>query len=107
MLRCGARLGQQIGSASASTPVSVRDGYTVKSERVPSRQPALKEPSGVVFREGSRTPGFRSCLRAEKWRAAAALQAGAAVRGARGPHRADERPVRRLGAIGEHSGGRG
>jgi hypothetical protein len=32
---------------------------TVKSEWVPSGQGALKEPGGVVFREGSYTAGFR------------------------------------------------
>ena len=36
-----------------------RETDTAESDRVPSGQGALKEPGGVVFREGSYTAGFR------------------------------------------------
>jgi hypothetical protein len=47
---------------NATSPISYSTSATistVKSEWVPSGQPALKEPGGVLFRDGSLPAGIR------------------------------------------------
>jgi hypothetical protein len=57
---------RKIGLPAMASRAETQHGFlhrqvpTVNSEWVPSRQGALKEPGGIVFREGSHTPRFRA-----------------------------------------------